>query len=120
MRYIWVLFAYKFMKVLPFTIPKPGFTGLIYQEDHERVFYNKLHQHREIQITYLVKGSGTLIVADAVKTYCSGDVFVIGSHVPHVFKSDEPAEESSFMKSLFFDRESFGKGFSTTPYPNLL
>lgn len=99
------------MKVLPFSIPKPGFARLIYQEDHEPVFYNKLHQHKEIQISYLVKGSGTLIVADALKTYKTGDIFVIGSDVPHVFKSDEPRGEPSYMKSLFFDRESFGAGF---------
>lgn len=99
------------MKVLPFSIPKPGFARLIYQEDHEPVFYNKLHQHKEIQISYLVKGSGTLIVADALKTYKTGDIFVIGGDVPHVFKSDEPRGEPSYMKSLFFDRESFGAGF---------
>ena len=39
------------MKVLPFIITKPEQTALIYQEDYELVFYDKFHQHEEIQIS---------------------------------------------------------------------
>jgi mannose-6-phosphate isomerase-like protein (cupin superfamily) len=99
------------MKVLPFEIPKPGSEGLVYQEDQERVFYNQLHQHREIQLSYIVRGSGTLIVSDSINSFNSGDLFVIGSNVPHVFRSDETATEQSLMKSLFFHRDSFGPDF---------
>ena len=35
------------MKVLPFKIPKPGKEALVYQEDHEDRFYDKLHEHEE-------------------------------------------------------------------------
>ena len=48
------------MKVLPFKIPKPEKEALIYQEDIGEVFYDQLHQHEEIQISYIVKGRGTL------------------------------------------------------------
>ena len=41
------------MKVLPFKIPKPENEALIYQEDIEDVFYNRLHQHEEIQISFI-------------------------------------------------------------------
>lgn len=98
------------MKVLPFTIPKPTNDALIYQEDHEWVFYNQLHQHAEIQLSYIVHGSGTLIVGDTVGSYSSGDILVIGAQLPHVFKS-ESSIEKSFMLSLFFTKESFGANF---------
>ena len=52
------------MKVLPFKIPKPKNEALVYQIDREHVFYDQLHQHGEIQISYVEKGSGTLIVGD--------------------------------------------------------
>ena len=84
------------MKVLPFTIPKPEPSGLIYQEDHEWLFYDQLHQHEELQISYIVKGSGTLIVSEAIGSYSEGDVFVIGGNVPHVFKSEQDLPEKSF------------------------
>ncbi|MGG8497523.1 AraC family transcriptional regulator [Tenacibaculum sp. TC6] len=99
------------MKVLPFKIPKAKNIGLIYQEDKGAYFYDKLHQHDEIQICYVVKGEGTLLVGDLVNEYASGDILVIGGNQPHVFKSDTSTIQESFMMSLFFTKESFGKTF---------
>jgi hypothetical protein len=54
------------MKVFPFKIPKPANIGLIYQEDIEILFYDKLHQHDEIQISFIERGSGTLFIGDKI------------------------------------------------------
>ncbi|NOQ92316.1 MAG: helix-turn-helix domain-containing protein [Flavobacteriaceae bacterium] len=99
------------MKVLPFKIPKSETEILIYQEDKEIYFYDKLHQHIEIQISYIVKGEGTLIIGDSINKYKTDDIFVIGSNIPHVFKSDTNDSEISFMMTLFFRKNSFGEGF---------
>ena len=101
------------MKIFPFKIPKPNNDALIYQEDHEFVFYDKLHQHEEIQLSYIVNGSGTLIVGDSINTYKEGDILVIGSNSPHVFRS-EKSDEKSLMLSLFFTESSFGADFFLT------
>ncbi len=99
------------MKVLPFKIPKPKDEALVYQVDRERVFYDQLHQHAEIQISYIAKGSGSLIVGDSISDYKEGDILVIGGYVPHAFKSDVSASPKSLMYTLFFDINSFGKDF---------
>ncbi|MEG3657186.1 AraC family transcriptional regulator [Arenibacter palladensis] len=99
------------MKVLPFKIPKPKNEALIYQEDRERIFYGQLHQHQEIQISLIVKGSGSFIVADTINEYKENDILVIGEYVPHVFKSDFNKSDESIMCSLFFKKDSFGKQF---------
>lgn len=99
------------MKVFPFKIPKIQNIGLIYQEDKEEFFYDKLHQHEEIQICAIINGEGTLIVGDTINDYKSGDILVIGSNLPHVFKSDVSNIKESFMISLFFTKTSFGKFF---------
>jgi AraC-like DNA-binding protein len=99
------------MKVYPFKIPKPAKNNLIYQEDTALVFYDKLHQHDEIQISFIEKGSGTILVADSFSNYNAGDIFVIGSNVPHIFKSEKNATIPSKMLSLFFTDTSFGNGF---------
>ena len=98
------------MKVLPFQIPKPENDALVFQEDIEYVFYDKLHQHDEIQISLIIEGEGTLIVGDGINHYKKGDVIIIGSNLPHVFKS-EKSNEKSVMLSLFFTKESFGNNF---------
>lgn len=99
------------MKVYPFKIPKPNNNALIYQEDIEVVFYDKLHQHDEIQISYIEKGNGTLLVGNSFTNYYTGNIFVIGSNVPHAFKSDTSKNETSKMLTLFFTKESFGTSF---------
>ncbi len=98
------------MKVLPFTIPKPNNDALLFQVDKEYIFYDQLHQHAEIQLSYIADGSGTLIVGDAISSYGPGDIIVIDAHLPHVFKS-EPSMKQSLMLSLFFTKESFGTQF---------
>lgn len=99
------------MKVLPFKIPKPKNEALIYQEDRQKIFYGQLHQHQEIQISLVVKGFGSFVVADTINEYQEGDILVIGEYVPHVFKSDSDKSDESIMCSLFFKKDSFGKHF---------
>ena len=99
------------MKVLPFKIPKPEHDAIIFQIDHEEAFYDKLHQHEEIQLSLIVEGEGTLIVGDTINHYKKGDILVIGSHLPHVFKSDVTASNISHMLTLFFSKSSFGPQF---------
>ncbi len=99
------------MKILPFNIPKPHYDNLIYQEDCAYRFYDKLHQHEEIQISLIEKGQGTLIVGDTISDFKAGEVLVLGSNLPHVFKSDSDLAYKSKMITLFFTRESFGSSF---------
>ena len=99
------------MNVLPFKIAKPEKNSFVFQIDDTHPFYDKLHQHEEIQISLIVEGEGTLIVGDTVNSFRKDDIFIIGSSIPHVFKSDIKASKSSYMLSLFFTYSSFGKDF---------
>jgi AraC-like DNA-binding protein len=99
------------MKVLPFNIIKSKRDSLILQEDKERVFYSQLHQHKEIQISLILNGKGSLVVGNTVNRYEEGNILVFGSNLPHVFKSDENVREDSHMITVFFTKESFGIGF---------
>lgn len=108
------------MKVYPFKIPKPLNNNLIIQVDEEDIFYNKLHQHQEIQISYIQKGTGTLLVADSIHTYNPGELYVIGSNLPHVFQCDANNLGKSKMVSIFFTKQSFGEKFFDTVEMNEL
>ncbi len=107
------------MKVYPFSIPKPTGDRLIVQVDKARVFYDHLHQHDEIQISYLVKGEGKLIIGDSVHPYSKGDLFVIGKNCPHVFQSSQSGG-GSHMISVFFTEDSFGPEFFKIPETEIL
>ena len=99
------------MKILPFKIPKLEHDALIYQEDKALYFYDKLHQHEEIQVSYIAEGTGTLIVGDTINDYSKGDVLVIGANLPHVFKSENKDNCFSNMITLFFTKDAFGEQF---------
>ncbi len=99
------------MNIVSFIIPKTRESTLIYQQDEGPFFYEKLHQHEEIQICHILRGEGTLVIGDSISPYKKGDTIVIGSFIPHVFKSDVEASSVSKMRSLFFTKESFGADF---------
>lgn len=103
------------MKVYPFKIPKPVDEHLIVQIDKEPIFYNRLHQHEEIQISHIINGNGKLLVGDSVHQFSAGDTYVIGSNLPHIFKSI-PQEKDSHMVTVFFTDKSFGSDFFMLPY----
>lgn len=90
------------MKIFPFTIPKSKSSLLLFQEDKGASFYEWLHQHEELQISFVKQGQGTLIVGNTIHKYLPGSIFVFGSNVPHVFKSDGEYESPSHMLSVFF------------------
>jgi len=77
------------MKVIPFKIPKASQDFIRYQVDNQPYFYDKLHQHPEMQLSLVLEGEGRLIGGDYIGRFAPGDVFLLGHDVPHVFRSDE-------------------------------
>lgn len=103
-----------FMRVQSFEIPKSVNESILVQVDKSKVFFKHLHQHGEIQLSYIVEGQGKLIVANSIHRFSSGDFFVIAGGTPHLFQSEENSH-SSHMISLFFTANSFGNGFVEIP-----
>jgi len=47
------------------------------------------HFHPEHELLYVIEGSGTSFVADSIEVFQSGDLALIGSNLPHFWRSDE-------------------------------
>ncbi|SRR5258706_7170298 len=104
------------MKVLSFNVPKIKREAFRYQEDSGPHFYDQLHQHPEIQIMLILQGEGTLIAGDYVGRFAAGNLYVIGSGQPHVFRSDKNYyHKKSKLKakavSLYFNEKYWGDSF---------
>jgi YesN/AraC family two-component response regulator len=111
------------MKVIQFTIPVDYDHSIHVQEDKLPYFYEHLHRHHETQITWIIKGEGTLIAGNVMQRFSPGDVFIIGANQPHLFKSDpdyfmELNEKKIHSLNIFFNP----KGFITTllDFPEML
>ena len=107
------------MKALPFKIPKVEDSSFHLQIDDEPYFYDKLHQHPELQLTWIVKGEGTLIYGDYLGEFKPNEVFLMGSNVPHVFRSRAEYYENNGLrilaKSIFFKPDLIRKGQAILP-----
>lgn len=102
------------MKIVPFQIPKNTAEAFRVQVDNLPHFYNHLHQHPEIQLTLIKESHGTLIAGDYVGPFHAGDIFVIGSNQPHVFRNDEKfftKKNKAVGITVFFDETTLGENF---------
>jgi AraC-like DNA-binding protein len=76
------------LKVVQFTIPVAKENAVVVQEDILPYFYQHLHRHIEVQISWIVKGKGTLIAGNYMQPFQEGDIYVFASNQPHLLKSD--------------------------------
>jgi AraC-like DNA-binding protein len=77
------------MKVIHFTIPVVQDNAILVEAVVLPHFYNHLHRHNEVQITWVMEGTGTLIVGNYMKPFKAGEVYIIGANQPHIFKNDK-------------------------------
>jgi AraC-like DNA-binding protein len=104
------------MRIVSFNVPKVNEEAFRFQEDKLPYFYDQLHQHPELQIMLIEQGEGTLIAGDYLGRFGPGDLFVIGSELPHVFRSDKhhyhtPSKPNAQSISIYFNESYLGEFF---------
>ncbi|WP_215226403.1 AraC family transcriptional regulator [Echinicola shivajiensis] len=108
------------MKPLLFKIAKiEEETVRILQEDYP-YFYDNLHYHAETQIMVILEGAGTYFIGDAIGNFKAGDIFILGSNLPHFFRSDKAYyEKNTHLRSknisIIFSLESLGEKLLELP-----
>lgn len=108
------------MKVLPFKVPVSEETSFLVQVDRMKHFYDKFHHHREVQITWIQKSHGSLLMGNTIAAFAENDLLVIGANVPHSFRNDEIFYQknkklAAEATSILFDENAFGKYFFDLP-----
>lgn len=84
-----------------------------------RYFTTEFHFHLECQLTYIVKGTGYKVVGDCVENFESGELTLLGAHIPHVWYNDPlPAagqEDHDTVRSvaLFFHPDKLTASLSS-------
>ncbi len=105
------------MKIVQFTVPVSLEESIVVLEDIRPNFYKHLHRHKEIQITWILKGTGTLIVSGNVVEFAENDIYIMGSNQDHVFKANVKDEKKNNIHaiSIYFSPWNKLKGLFDLP-----
>lgn len=58
------------------------------REDVGPYLYNHWHFHPETELTLIRKGNGIRLVGDSMEPFSDGDLILLGSNLPHLWRSD--------------------------------
>jgi AraC-like DNA-binding protein len=82
------------MKIMHEQVSFPPHTMLKVKWDDFPHFTYPWHFHSEFEIVYILKSSGKRFVADSIEPFSEGDITLMGSNLPHFWKSDEGVESN--------------------------
>lgn len=81
---------------------------------------NRWHYHAEVELIYFKKGNGTQFIGDSIKRFSSGDIVMVGAHLPHYWKFDdsyfnEGEENNADVIVIHFCENFWGNHFLALP-----
>jgi len=105
---------------LHFLVPKTGNESFNVQLEIGENYYPLRHYHPEIQITLILDGHGMRFIGDSIGNFSKGEIYMIGSSVPHVFKDENSSSPDYYKKrahsvSVYFKPGAFGETFMNLP-----
>lgn len=83
-------------------------------------FYKMWHYHHEVELVYIIKGSGMQFIAENIHYFKPDDLIMFGSFLPHLWRSDEKylkpdTDEKVEAIVLHFHPNCFGEHFFRLP-----
>ncbi|WP_282122263.1 AraC family transcriptional regulator [Algibacter mikhailovii] len=69
------------------------------------------HFHPEYELTYIVKGTGIRYVGNHIQEFNAGDFVLIGSNLPHCWKSDHQYKDTVKSIVIQWDNDLLGEGW---------
>lgn len=76
------------------------------------------HFHKELELIYFIKSTGTRYVGNSIGNFGPGELYLIGSNVPHLFRNDREyyadklEDEAVDLVVIKFEPDFMGSGFS--------
>jgi len=81
-------------------IPDSPQTSFLIRDMIVPYFSNPYHFHPELELTYVSRGTGTRYIGDHIESFSEGDLVLVGSNLPHVWKNDKIYYEGDpYLKS---------------------
>ncbi|CAL1521550.1 AraC family transcriptional regulator [Chitinophaga sp. MM2321] len=78
------------MKARLHKLPLKSDASFLYEKWECDYFDKPWHFHEEYELTLIEESIGTKFIGDKVGRFESGELMLIGSNIPHLFRNDEP------------------------------
>ncbi len=113
------------MKIMHEHIDFPGRSAVKVKMQEKSHFTYPWHSHSEYELLYVIDGFGSRFVADNIEEFTSSDLVLLGSNLPHFWKSDESFfDQQKEMKIKYiviqFSNEFFKEAISEYPEFHLI
>jgi AraC-like DNA-binding protein/mannose-6-phosphate isomerase-like protein (cupin superfamily) len=106
------------MKIMHEHIDFPGRSAVKVKYCDKPHFTYPWHFHPEFEILYITEGSGTRFVADSIEDFKSSDLVLVGSSLPHFWRSEEKYLNSNGKLSVKYYVIQFPNNFLQTEIQN--
>ena len=108
------------MKPKLLIIPHHPLQSFSIRKDTVPFFYKELHLHPEIELVYIIKGSGTQFIGNNIGNFQENDMIMVGSNTPHLWKCDPSYFEgkdnyNAVSTVIHFLPDVFGDTFFNIP-----
>lgn len=88
------------------------------RKDVHTHFEDKWHFHEMLEFVVILQGSGKRYIGDSIETFSKGDVILVGSKLPHVWRS-KPEKNKTLQKKSSCIIIQFSKDFLGSNFLNL-
>ncbi|MFD2145337.1 AraC family transcriptional regulator [Mucilaginibacter antarcticus] len=90
------------------------------RQDKVPYINNLWHYHPEVELIYFKYGSGTRFIGDSIQHFKSGDVYLLGSNLPHYWRFDDvyfedEANNHADASVVHFNEDFWGSTFLNLP-----
>ena len=78
-------------------------------------YRHPFHYHRDFEITWIEQSSGTFLIGEALGEFCDGDLFLLGSNLPHIFRNSPGFRDGATAEVLHFQSDPAGNPLLSLP-----
>lgn len=96
-------------------IPFRGPASVAVREFRPAAFTYPWHMHPELELTWIIKGSGLRYVGDSVEPFHAGDFCLLGRNLPHTWLSPDGARGPVCSLVVQFDPARWGASLLELP-----
>jgi AraC-like DNA-binding protein len=103
------------MRALQKEISNSLYSHIKIVERKDDYFSSPFHFHTELELVYVKEGFGERIIGNKLDTFTTGEIFFVGSNLPHEWRNDEDCSKEvaphSYSIVAYFNKGIFSNDF---------